>query len=579
MDRRGAQRTLARDGDLWRIERDGPVLRTAHGRPGRPARLTIRSCGSITVAERAYASAVQAKYDRGYRNTSAPPGWPDACGPTQAVHDRLEQRLQRSPRTPGLAELYVTWLAGQHDPRGTLGALQHRSAPYTDQALRAARRFAWLLDRCDEGSGAALPTAWTRHFPHTSVPAALDPRSGRAEAEQALQDQHRRHFLGGLGEQAERLTFTWHRGFLDTATLVADDPSGDDELLRRLLRLRSARLLRALCVELPESDGDDGEPLERLARALEDPPAPALRSFSLGCEPTYDEEEDADFFGLEIARELAPVLGPLERLGERFPRLEHLSLAGRDLGLSTWRFPHLRHAELHFACPEQPAVAGFTHAAWPSLRSLRLGLGNFRGGSDEADALAVLGPLLTAERFPELRHLALVHLPDADAVCGVLARSPASARLESLELCDSNLTGAGARELCRARARFVRLRRLDVSHNLLSSGDERRLRRAFADIELHLGFQRTPAPGDLDDDGWVESLRLAALGGAPAVPSGLLRSDDDLPDHLDDRFELLLDRVVVDPPTSEEDPRLVHPEAGVDPALVATTRAPRRPPR
>lgn len=534
------------------------------------------------MAEHAYASAIQARYDRGYRNARASPGWPGACGPPEAVHDRLEQRLQQDPWTPGLAELHVTWLASQHDPRGTLGALQHRSAPYTEQALRAARRFAWLLDRrCDDG-GDSLPTSWSRHFPHTPVPAALDPRSGRAEAERALQDRHRRHLLGGLGDHAERLTLTWHRGFLDTATLVADapvDPQGDGELLRRLLRLRSARLLRALCIVLPESDGDDGDPDELLARVLAAPPAPALRSFALGCEPVYEDEQDDDFFDLETARELAPRLGALERLGDRFPRLEHLYLAGRDLGLSTWRFPHLRHVELHFACPEEPAVAAFAHADWPNLRSLRLGLGNFPSASDETDALAVLGPLLTGERTPELRHLALVHLPDADAVCGVLARSPASARLESLELCDSSLTGAGVSELCRARARFARLRRLDVSHNVLTPGDERRLRRAFADVEIHTGPQRTPAPGELDDDGWVESLRLAALGGTPTLPSGLLRSDDDLPDHLDDRFELLLDRVVVDPPTGEEDPRLVHTEPGVDPAPAETTRVPRRHPR
>ena len=558
VDRSGARRTLARDGDLWRIERDGPVLRTAHGRPGRPARITTRVCGSIAAAERAYTGAVQARYDDGYRHASAPPGWPGACRPARAVHDRLEQRLQRDPRRPGLAELYVTWLAAQHDPRGTLGALQHRSAPYTEEALRAARRFAWLLDRRCDDEDAALPTSWARHFPRAPVPAALDPRAGRADAARALLERHARHFLGDLGEHAERLTLTWHRGFLDTATLVAEEPAegdGDDDdpptdgvLLHRLLRLRSAGLLRALCVEQPESDdpgdGDRDRPIELLRGALAGPPAPALRSFTLGCEPWYLDETDDDFYDHTSAREVAPVLGALDRLGERFPRLEHLSLAGRDLGLRTWRFPHLRHAELHFARPEEPAVAAFARADWPTLRSLRLGLGNYDCAADEADAPVVLGPILAAERTPALRHLALVHLPDADAVCGVLTRSPASARLETLEISSSNLTGAGARELCRGRARFVRLRRLDVAHNFLTPDDERRLRRAFVDITLHIGPQSAPEPRDLDDDEWAGWLRLAALGGAPTVPSGLLRSDDDLPDHLDDRFELLLDRVV-----------------------------------
>lgn len=561
---------------LWRIERDGAVLRTAHGAPGRPARTTVRVCRSLAAAEQAYARAVAAKFDGGYRVAAAPPGWPHTCRPPEAVHDRLEQRLQRDPWGRGLAEVYVTWLAAQHDPRATLGALQHRSAPYCEETLRAARRFAWLLDGRRDAGDTPLPPSWWRHRPRSPVPASIDPRSGRAEAERALLDRHRRRFIGGIDD---RLALTWHRGFLDTARLVVDEaycedhddeddePATDAELLRRLLRLRSARLLRALCIELPEcedgADGDPDEPLELLAGVLHGPPMPALRSFTLGCETGYDDEIDDDFYDHMTAREIAPILGALDRLGQRFPRLEHLSLAGRDLGLRDWCFPDVRHLELHFACPEEPAVAGFARADWPALCSLRLGLGNFRRASDEADAMAVLGPLLTGERSPGLRHLALVHMPDADAICGALARSPAADRLETLEISDSNLSDAGVRELARARHRFPRLRHLDLAHNLLTPADERRLGRVFADIELHTGPQRQPEPGDLDDDEWFESLRRAALGGTPAVPSGLLHSDDDLPDHLDDRFELLLDRVVVEPPTTQDDPRLTGPTTGV----------------
>lgn len=578
MDHRGAQRTLVKGEVLWRIERDGEVLRTAQGRADRRARTTVRVCRSLSAAEHAYADAVAAKFARGYRIAAAPPGWPHACHPPEAVHDRLEQRLQRDPWAPGLAEVYVTWLAAQHDPRATLGALQHRSAPYSEETLRAARRFSWLLDGRRGASETSLPPSWWRHRPRSPVPAAVDPRSGRAEAERALLERHRRRFVGALDE---RLGLTWHRGFLDTARLVVDEAYTDDEeddddehptdaeLLRRLLRLRSARLLRALCVELPEcddgADGDPDEPLELLAGVLRGRPMPALRSFALGCEPSYDDETGDDFYDLDTARKVAPILGALERLGERFPGLEHLSLAGRDLGLRAWCFPAVRHLELHFARPEEPAVAAFARADWPALCSLHLGLGNFRRASDEADVMAVLGPLLTAERMPGLRHLALVHLPDADAICGALARSPAADRLESLEISSSNLTDAGVRELARARHRWTRLRHLDLAHNLLTPADERRLHRAFADVELHCGPQRTPEPGALDDDEWFESLRRAALGGMPAVPSGLLHSADDLPDHLDDRFELLLDRVVVEPPTTQHGPRPTDTTTSADP--------------
>lgn len=568
MDRRGAQRILARGDALCRVERDGEVLRTAHGRPGRPARTTVRIFSSHAAAEQAYAHTIEALQSRNYHHAVAPPGWPDVCHPPEAVHDRFEHRLQNDPHASGLAESYVTWLAGQHDPRGTLGALQRRGAQYSEEALRAARRFAWLLTRPRDGE-TPLPPSWSWRSPR-SAQVVLDPRSSRAAAERALLEQHGHHFFGDLRGHEDRFTFTWHRGFLDTATLHLgessddedDDPIDDSELLRRLLRLRSARLLRALVIELPDWDdfsGDDGEtsePIDLLAGILAGPPVPALRSFSLVREPCYDNDEDDDFYDPDTARDEAPVLGALAGLADLFPRLEHLALAGRDLDLGAWRFPHLRHAELHFARPEQPTVAAFARAAWPRLTSLRLGLGNFLTNGSADEALAVLGPILTAERLPQLRHLALVHPPDADAVCAVLARSPAAARLETLEISDSNLTGAGARELARARPRFTRLRRLDLCGNLLAAADERRLRRAFADVQLHTGPQRSPEPRDLDDDEYAESLRRAALGGTPLLPSGQLHSDDDLPDNLDDRFELLLDRVVVDPPTTEEDPRL-----------------------
>lgn len=569
MDRRGAQRILARGDLLLRVERDGVVLRTAHGRPDRPARTTVRLFSSPAAAEQAYAQTIDALLSRDYHHAVAPPGWPAVCHPPEATHDQFERRLQRDLHAPGLAESYVTWLAGQHDPRGTLGALQRRDAQYSEEALRAARRFAWLLARPRDGD-TPLPPSWSLRSPR-SAPISLDPRSGRAAAERALLEQHRHRFFGDLRGHEDRLALTWHRGFLDTATLQIgdasddeDDPIADGELLRRLLRLRSARLLRALALEFPDwddssgDDGEPGEPIDLLAGMLAGPPVPSLRSFSLVREPCYDIDEDDDFYDPDTARDEAPVLGALAGLADLFPCLEHLALAGRDLDLGAWRFPHLRHAELHFARPEQPTVAAFARAAWPRLISLRLGLGNFseHSSADEADALAMLGPILTAERMPQLRHLALVHPPDADAVCAVLARSPAAARLETLEISESNLTGVGARELARARPRLTNLRRLDLSGNLLAAADERRLRRAFADVQLHTGPQRAPEPRDLDDDEYAEALRLAALGGAPLLPSGQLRSDDDLPDNLDDRFELLLDRVVVDPPTSEEDPRL-----------------------
>lgn len=560
LERHGAQRTLAQGDQLWRIERDGAVLRTAEGPTDHPARTTLRACSSVAAAARHYARAVQIRHDRGWRPADAPPSWPADCHPPEAIHDVLERRLQRDPWSIDLADLYLTWLSDQHDPRGQLGRLQHRSAQPTEDVARPfIKNFAWLLDHPARPD--TLPPSWRRSHPRPHA-------SPQAEAD-ALLARHARHLLGPLRAHADRLALTWHRGFLDTATLLED--AGDDDelsnadLLHLLLHLRSARLLRGLAIELAEDDsGDDGDPdapIDLLAGMLAAPTLRALRSFTLGREPFYDDEEDDDFYDLDTARDSAPILGALDRLGDLFPRLEHLALAGRDLGLGDdLHLPLLRHAELHLARPEQPALAAFARADWPNLVSLRLGLGNFRRAAHATDALAVLGPILTAARMPRLRHLALVHPPDADAVCAALVRVPAVARLETLEISSADLTAFGARELAQARPRLAALRRLHLADNLLTAADERRLRRAFTGVDVYTGPQRSPQPRDLDDDEWAESLRLAALGGAPPAPSGLMRSEDDLPDHLDDRFELLLDRVVVDPPTTEEDPRLPRPD-------------------
>jgi hypothetical protein len=568
-----AQITLGRGAQLWCIERDGDILRTAHGRRGRPAHTSVRACKSADSAEHLFNRAVATRKDRLYHRVTTPPGWPGELRPPEAIHTLLEHRLRREPLTPGLADEYAAWLTNQHDPRGELAALQDRSAPDTDATHRAARRFAWLFDP----SAAALPPAWWWCAPRP-LPVACHEPSDRAQAEEALLARHRRHFLGDLPDLDDRALLTiltWHRGFLDTVTLAAhandddDDDIPDRELLRRLLRLRSARLLRALAVELPECDGwaDDGPPnhdIDLLQDALRGPPARALLSFALGSEPIYDADAPLDeFYDVDTARIAAPQLGDLRLLGLAFPRLEHLFLAGHNIDVGGWWLPRLRHAELHFARPEEAAVAAFARAAWPELRSLRLGLGNFATPAAETDAFALLGPIFTAERMPALRHLALVHVPDADAVVAAVARGPHAACLETLELSCSGMTDAGARELVQARPRLAGLKRLNVSDNLLTTDDRRLLHRAFAGVHVYTGSQRTPETIDLDDECWIEEMRLAALGGAPVHPTGVLRNDDDLPDHLDDNFELLLDHVVVAPRTEDDVPRFPRPDAGV----------------
>ncbi|SOD58277.1 Leucine Rich repeat-containing protein [Streptomyces zhaozhouensis] len=186
-----------------------------------------------------------------------------------------------------------------------------------------------------------------------------------------------------------------------------------------------------------------------------------------------------------------------------FPALEELGARGG----SELRFEEVRHAGLRRLVVETGgmpagAVRGVAGSEFPALAHLDLWLGtpNY-GGDASVDDLA---PILSGERLPALRHLALRNSEIQDAVCAAVASAPVVARLDSLDLSMGVLTDEGASALLTGQP-LTHLRRLDLSHNYLSEEMRARLRETLEPAGVELTVDAGGAKGD-------ERWRFVAVG-------------------------------------------------------------------
>jgi uncharacterized protein (TIGR02996 family) len=116
----------------------------------------------------------------------------------------------------------------------------------------------------------------------------------------------------------------------------------------------------------------------------------------------------------------------------------------------------------------------------PSLISLRL-------ASEDEPIAGLLRSIGTA---PGLTRLALIGSRDTDAIARLLVDMPIAGQLVSLDLAGGELTTAGARHLCAARARFASLARLNLFRNQIDEQGCALLASAFHPVELWLEEQR-----------------------------------------------------------------------------------------
>lgn len=229
-----------------------------------------------------------------------------------------------------------------------------------------------------------------------------------------------------------------------------DDLSG---LTRALFDEPPLAVVRALDVGLLVPGPDHVEAVATLVGIVGvAPAASSLRELGIGV---------VDRWGFGLRRDGGYLIGDVSELGERFPRLERLTLAAvrprAERGLRL-----------------------------PSLTTLSL------------ESPTGLGRLLRALEAPRLRHLALVRTDDTDDLVEQLASS-LPGHLEVLELPSGALTDEGALTLAEAAARSRTLRRVDVTRNLLGPTGLDALHRAGV-TTVGDRTQRTRDP-EAEDDG------------------------------------------------------------------------------
>ena len=176
--------------------------------------------------------------------------------------------------------------------------------------------------------------------------------------------------------------------------------------------------------------------------------------------------------------------GDVTSLFTAFPGLETVVIrGGSGMELSPLDSPVLRELRLETGGLPGSVVRALGASELPALRSLELWLGvEDYGGDTTVDDL---GPLLTGERLPALRHLGLQDAQIQDEIAAAIAAAPVVARLESLSLSMGVLTDEGAESLLSGRP-LTHLKRLDLHYHYLSDEMAERIRAALPDVELDL---------------------------------------------------------------------------------------------
>ncbi|WP_106401942.1 STM4015 family protein [Actinocorallia populi] len=177
--------------------------------------------------------------------------------------------------------------------------------------------------------------------------------------------------------------------------------------------------------------------------------------------------------------------GDVTPLFTAFPGLETVVIrGGSGMALSPLTSSVLSELRLETGGLPGSVVRALGASGLPALRSLELWLGVDEYGGDTA--LADLGPLLSGERFPGLRHLGLQDAEIQDEIAAAVAGAPVVAQLESLSLSMGMLTDEGAEALLSGQP-LSHLKHLDLHHHYLSDEMIERVRAALPGVDVDLG--------------------------------------------------------------------------------------------
>ncbi|MFE1342199.1 STM4015 family protein [Streptomyces sp. NPDC058733] len=280
-----------------------------------------------------------------------------------------------------------------------------------------------------------------------------------------------------------------------------------------------------------ESDTYDAEEdwTEVFARFCAAVDTTGVRALIVGAwEDAYDTAPTAIIEALLAARDRLPALRALflgDMTGEEceiswinqtdvsallagFPELEEFGVrGGEDLGWTALRHEGLRQLTVQTGGLPVAVVRGIGASDLPALEHLDLWLGTSWYGADSE--AADLAPLLSGERLPRLRHLALRNSEIQDEVAAAVASAPVVARLEVLDLSMGTLSDEGATALLAGQP-LTHLKKLDLHHHFMSEALAERIRQTLEPAGVEVDLERDGADEDVDTDGTVH--RYVAVG-------------------------------------------------------------------
>jgi hypothetical protein len=199
---------------------------------------------------------------------------------------------------------------------------------------------------------------------------------------------------------------------------------------------------------------------------------PALRSIFLGA----ISPEESEISWIQQA-DVTPLL-------EAFPKLERLEVrGGSDLRLHPVRHESLRMLRMETGGLGGDVVRGVAGCDLPALELLELWFGSDQYGGDAT--VGDLGPIMSGERLPALRHLRLQNAEFQDEIAAAVAAAPIVARLESLSLSMGSLTDAGAEALLSGQP-LAHLRWLNLDHHYMSMSMMERMVKALPGVDVVL---------------------------------------------------------------------------------------------
>ncbi|MFG2088296.1 MULTISPECIES: STM4015 family protein [unclassified Spirillospora] len=260
------------------------------------------------------------------------------------------------------------------------------------------------------------------------------------------------------------------------ATSFDEEPFGD--VFARFVEAVDTAEITALIIGYwgASYDTEAADPVKLLSEAAAS--FPKLRALFLG-DITGEESEISWIEHSDISPLFAA-----------FPGLERFEIRGAG-GLVLAPIKSETLTVLRFESGGLPAgvVQAVGASELPNLRHLDLWLGveNYGGDATVAD----LGPILSGERLPVLRHLGLEDSETQDEIAAAVAGAPVVARLESLSLAMGTLTDRGAEALLSGQP-LTHLRKLDLHHHYLSDAMMERVRTTLSGVEVDLNEQEEP---------------------------------------------------------------------------------------